>query len=299
MNLTLQQLRAFSSVARLGSFVEAARVMHLTPAALSQLVRALETEVGFRVFNRTTRHLELSWQGHAYLPHAERVLDELRTAQRMADEVREHSAGLVRLAITPLMQTTLLPPALAAFRQRQPSVIVELAEVTTERMLESVENGLADLAISYAMPVRPTLDADSVFTSRLHAVLHPTHRLAGRKSLRWGDLRREPLIFVARNMELRVRAELPSEIELDARYRTSNGISAFALVAGGAGIAIAPGYARGLATVHGLHVVELTRPVIDRRFMLYRRHGSAPTPAVDACQRFFLEYFGRAGRQRI
>lgn len=63
MNVTLRQLRAYTTVAELGSFVDAARSMHITASALSLQVSELEQTLGFRVFERTTRRLKLSVAG--------------------------------------------------------------------------------------------------------------------------------------------------------------------------------------------------------------------------------------------
>jgi DNA-binding transcriptional LysR family regulator len=299
LNISLQQLRAFASVARLGSFADAAKAMHLTPAALSLLVGSLEREVGFRVFHRTTRRVELSEQGHAYLPHAERVIDQMRAAHQIADEIRLRSTGHVRIAMTPLMQLTVLPPVFAAFRQRWPHISLELLDVPTDQVLASVDGGQADLAISYAMPVVPRIDAELLFTSPLVAVISPQHRLSAQKSLHWLDLRDEPLIFIARGMELRVGAELPPEIQLNLNHRTTNGVTAFALVASDSGIAIVPAYASSLAAVHGLCISPVVKPVIERRFMLYRRHGSDPLPGVQVCRQFLIDYFGELGNRPL
>lgn len=269
--------------------------MCLSPAALSLLVSTLERETGLHLFHRTTRRVDLSEQGHAYLPHAERALDEMRSAHRMADEIRLQRTGHVRIAMTPLMQLAVLPPVFAAFRKQWPQVSLELVDVPTDQILSSIDAGQADLAISFAMPVASGLDAERLFSSRLMAVLNPAHRFAARKNLRWSELSGEPLIFIARNMELRVRSELPPEIELNVRHSTTNGVTAFALVASDTGIAIVPAYARALVAVHSLHTAQLVQPVIERRFMLYRRHVAAPAPGVQICRQFLLDYFDGLG----
>ena len=90
--------------------------------------------------------------------------------------------------MTPLMQLALLPPVFAAFQRQWPQVSVELVEVPAEQMLMAVEGGQADLAISFKAPVGQGVDAEPLFRSRLIAVIHPAHRLASRKTLRWADL---------------------------------------------------------------------------------------------------------------
>ncbi len=301
MHVSLRQLRAFSAVARLLSFSDAARALHLTPAALSVLVRELEQAVGFRLFHRTTRRVTLSEQGQQFLEHAERVLADLRMAELAALEIRSQRSQPVRIAMTPLMYLTLLPPVFAALREREPQVQLEPVDVPAEDLLAAVEAGQADLAVSYARPAGDALEGVPLFTSRLHAVLHRAHPLAGRTVLRWSALADQPLIFIGRAMELRVRTELPASIRLNVRHAATNGVTAFALAASGAGIAIAPGYAGPIGAVHALRVLPLSHPTVDRRFMLFRRlsRAGAGAPAVDACHAFLLATFGAAGRGPI
>lgn len=299
MNLTVQQLRAFTTVARLGSFTAGARDMHLTPAALSALVRALEGEVGFALFHRSTRHVQLSEQGQHYLTHAERVLDAMRNAERMAGEIRDHRTALVRIAMTPLMHLALLPPVFVAFQRAHPHVRVDLVDIPSDRLLEGLLADEADLAVSLEVPPSDALRSELLFTSRLHAAVSVGHRLAGCDALTWAQLHGEPLILMSRAMELRVRAEVPSSAALDIRYCANNSITAFALAAGGAGIAVGPGYARPMAAVHGLRLIPLTEPEIDRRFLLYRRQHASPNAAVNTYADFLRQHFAASGAQPI
>ena len=80
MDFTSRQLRAFLLVAEHRSFSRAAEAMFLTPSGISVLIRELETQLGFRLFDRTTRHVTLTTQGESWAPVVRRTMDELRTA---------------------------------------------------------------------------------------------------------------------------------------------------------------------------------------------------------------------------
>ena len=77
MNLSTRQMRAFRHVARTGSFTRAAELAHMTQAGLSILVREMERQLGVRLFDRTTRVVQLTAAGRRMAPVAERVLHEL------------------------------------------------------------------------------------------------------------------------------------------------------------------------------------------------------------------------------
>lgn len=79
-NVTLRQLRAFSAVAEAGSFAAAARRLHLTPSALSLLIKELEGAIKVRLFDRTTRSTNLSLAGSEFYPLARKVMADLTLA---------------------------------------------------------------------------------------------------------------------------------------------------------------------------------------------------------------------------
>src|SRR5262245_31445355 len=111
MDIKIRQLRALDAIVRLGSFVEAARVLHVTPAALSLAIRELEDRLGFSVLERTTRSLRLTEAGRGYLPLAQRVLTELEDADRFA-EALQMGHGVVRVATTQVIIGSLLAAVL-------------------------------------------------------------------------------------------------------------------------------------------------------------------------------------------
>src|SRR6476660_2179784 len=76
-NITLRQMRAFIMVADTGGFAAASHRLHLTPSALSLLIKEMETLLGVRLFDRTTRSTVLSQAGMEFYPLAKKVLDDL------------------------------------------------------------------------------------------------------------------------------------------------------------------------------------------------------------------------------
>lgn len=299
MQISVRQFRAFSAIAQLGSFVEASRSLHVTPAALSLLIRDMETELGFRLFDRTTRRVVLSHAGQQYFHYAEGVLAGIRRAEQFAHDLRLQRSGVVRIAMTHVMNWVLLPPVFRAFQQQWPHVRIEPVDVPTHEIVQSVETGLADLAVSFRVPVGDAVEVTPLFTSRAHAVLPRDHAFASRKRLPWKALHDQPIIFIGQGSELRIRAELPQSIELHARYEVSNTITALGLVASGAGVAICAGYVWPMARLHGLHCVPLDQPVANRQFVLYRNQQRAASPAVQAYRDFLLAHYAGLGSRPV
>jgi DNA-binding transcriptional LysR family regulator len=295
MNVSFRQLRAFTTISRLGSFVEAARAMHVTPAALSVVIRDLEETLGFRLFDRTTRRVDLSEVGRQYFQYAEQVLLDLRKAELFAQDVAQRKTGLVRLATTQVVTWVLLPPAFAAFNKKWPDIRLEPIDIPTDQIISAVEGGQADLAINLERPVADNIEALPLFQSRQYLICTSRHRFARRKSVRWDELANEPIIVVGRGAELRIRSELPPGLVLQMRHEAANTSTALALAASGAGSVICAGYVKPLSRMHDLRSIPLCEPTMVRRFTLYRNRARSTTPAVREHQAFLLDYFARTG----
>jgi LysR family transcriptional regulator, carnitine catabolism transcriptional activator len=186
-----------------------------------------------------------------------------------------------------------------AFQQRWPQVRIDPVDVPTDQIIGSVETGQADLAVSFNAPVGDAIEVTPLFISRVHAVFHSGHPLGRRKSVQWEDLNSEPIIFIGRGSELRIRSELPDHVNLVSRYEVNNTITALALVASGAGVAICAGYVKPMTRMHGLRSIPLTDPVVDRAFMLYRNRSRAMAPAVASYQDFLLDHYASLGTRPV
>src|ERR1700719_566800 len=131
-NFTVRQgaldgVEAFLSVARYRSFRRAAAELGVTPSAISQAVRTLETRVGAALFIRTTRSVGLTEAGERLLSRAKRAFDELVAASEVARELGQRPPGLLRLSVPRLVVPILLEPLIASFCQAYPEVEVEIA----------------------------------------------------------------------------------------------------------------------------------------------------------------------------
>src|SRR5215207_7115899 len=101
MNFDLADLRAFVAVADLGSFSAASQTLHLSQPALSRRVEKLEVALGFRLFERTTRKVELNAMGRSFIPKARHVLNELESALLGMTDLSDRLRGQVSIACVP------------------------------------------------------------------------------------------------------------------------------------------------------------------------------------------------------
>ena len=126
MNLKLRQLAGFVAVARLGSFSASARELNMTQPAFSQQIRQLETALGVRLLERTTRHVALTEAGERVLELVQRPLDDLRDAETYLQDLSAIGQGRVALASLPSVASALGIGALTRFKKQYPATQIRL-----------------------------------------------------------------------------------------------------------------------------------------------------------------------------
>lgn len=157
----LPALAAFSCVARHGSFSRAATELAVSPSALSQTIRALEAQLGVRLFNRTTRRVGLTEQGARFLRELGPGLAQIHGALQTLEAQRELPAGHLRITAPRIAADRLVLPHLPAFCQRYPQVQVELTiqPALTDLVAEGYDVGIRlgeSLALGMvALPLGP------------------------------------------------------------------------------------------------------------------------------------------------
>lgn len=143
----LSLLESFVRVAELGSFSEAARRLRSSKSVVSRQVAALETELGARLFHRTTRSLTLTEPGQAYFAQVSRILAEIEEANQSVTQLQAAPRGRLQVAAPMSFGFLHLAPALPEFLAHWPQVDIEMA--MTDRFVDLVEDGF-DVAVRIA-----------------------------------------------------------------------------------------------------------------------------------------------------
>jgi DNA-binding transcriptional LysR family regulator len=135
----LDGLLAFWKVAEHRGFTAAAAALEVSPSALSQTIRLLETRLGVRLLNRTTRSVSLTEAGEAYLSQIAPALSDVISASEQLHAVQGQPAGLLRINAARISTVMVLQPLLAGFLQRYPGVQIELTN--DEGYVDIVDRG--------------------------------------------------------------------------------------------------------------------------------------------------------------
>ncbi|GAA3764813.1 LysR family transcriptional regulator [Salinactinospora qingdaonensis] len=184
-------LQAFVAVAEEQHFGEAAVRLRIAQPALSKQIAKLETAVGGRLFDRTSRRVELTPAGAALLPEARAALAQARAALRHAQALAGRLSGVLRVGF---MTGAIQPPLLRAFERSFPDVEVDLKRYDWFDQVACLHDGRADVAFVCPPIEDPELSIEVLADQPRLAVLSLEHPLADRGELSILDLRDDPVI---------------------------------------------------------------------------------------------------------
>ncbi len=187
----LNALRAFEAAARHLSFTKAAEELHVTPAAISHQIKALEEQLGVPLFRRLTRALRLTQAGQAALPPLRDGFDKLADA---VDLLRAHEeSGAITVSLDPSFAAKWLVPRLDRLRAAHPDLDVRLD--ATDKLVDFQRDNV-DLAIRYGGGNYPGLEAERLISEEIFPVCSPKLREGPEPLAQPGDLRHHTLIHL-------------------------------------------------------------------------------------------------------
>ncbi len=241
-NLHIRQLKAYQAIISTGSATAAAELLSVSQPAISRALAALETDLGFQLFDRRGRHLVHSDKGRRFYRMIEPTLSGLDALPEIIDDVRSERGSPLRIAsIGPLLHSKYLPFALHEFQNLFPDLRLEVRYLDRFEIEHWVANLNADIALTMLPVDHPSLKHRELVTVNAVAVLPVGHPLASKPELGPTDFRGERVIMPERKARLRQladRAMLDSKQPLPIAIETSSEVTTCHLIAAGLGVGI-------------------------------------------------------------
>ncbi len=193
--MDVQALRTFVEVARRQGFTRASETLHVTQPAISKTVRALEEELGTPLLVRERRRVTLTQAGRLVFERAQGILDALRVIEEEVGDVAALRRGRLRIGMPPIVGVAFFPTLLAEFHTAHPGIVLELREEGSHHIEALVVNRELDVG-AVVLPTDEKAFGTMPFVhDDLHAVLHPTHPLARRRSIELRELEGTPFVL--------------------------------------------------------------------------------------------------------
>jgi len=209
MNETLdsRQLTAFAVLAKTESYSEAARQLHLTPSAIHHAMRALEEDVGCRLFAKLGKKIVLTEAGEALLHHVLHVLDELDQARQTLTHLNKWGTRRLRVAADALFLSVFLRPVLLRFHKEFPNVLLQVRSSDPDESFNLLENRGVDVILTEQPAVNDAVDFFPIMTDRFHLIVKTGHPLAVNHSANSDDFGKYPCFLVRSSNQQRKQVE--------------------------------------------------------------------------------------------
>ncbi|MBG9390411.1 LysR family transcriptional regulator [Caenimonas aquaedulcis] len=295
----LADLRAFIAAAELRSFAAAAKTLHLSLPAFSRRISNLEARLGVKLFDRTTRSVELTLLGSRFLREITPVVEDLDRSVVGLRGAAHLEAGDVTIGCVFSAVHHFMPAVIDSYRERHPNVLVRIIEDGADGVFASVKHGEVDFGINYIGMQEPDVEFTPLMQDAYVLACRSDHELARRRSVRWDELGAWDQVRVAQASRNRVfidhaLAAAPSQRRPVCEVRHVSTL--IGLVEAGLGVAIVPQLTvpRKPAGVVGIPL----KPSVTRSIGLIQRTGRTLSPAAAAFAKLLLQTSKTGARVR-
>jgi len=278
MNPSYRQLKAFLAAVRYKNFTKAAQHMHISQAGLSAMIKELEAQVGCRLLYRTTRLVDLTPQGAAFLSSAEAAVAAIDAA---ADAVQlvEGERRALRVAVTPLVANSLLPGALAKLRREVPGLSVEVKDVDPEKIQALVDSGGVDAGYGLFFRAASGMARRALFSTDLVMVSSASRRKVA-ADIPWNRLDGAALIALPKENPIQILVDehmAQAGAQAAQRMEVTHIETVIAMVSSELGVAVLPSICAGVAARYRVRLGRMAQAADALHYYCITRSGR-PTP---------------------
>ena len=289
LNLNLRQLKAFIGVAETCNFTKTAQKLHISQAALSSSIRELEGQLSCRLFERTTRSVELTAAGREFLPVAAAVVAKLEAATHQLQHFGQFGVSRLRLGFTPMLASNVVPDVLDEFQRQFPTVQVEVVDAGPQELQQQVDSDELDAAfgafeqkisgMSHLQIVPATLML--VYTDQFSDI---------EESISWQQVFEYPLIAMSDKSPIQKLVNgmaKKTAADICSRMVVNQLDTALGMVEKGFGVAVFPSFAQTACRRYQVRTASIFPPVNINYFRIMKA-GKEASAAVDCITQLLI-----------
>lgn len=304
MEFTSRQLRAFHLVAQHRNFARAAETLFITPSGVSVLIREFERQLGFRVFDRTTRQVSLTAQGRDLFAVTQPGLSALDVAVSRIEQAEKGRSQWISIGTTPWFAANVLPPAIKEFREQRPDLRIRLFDAGLSAIERRIEAGKLDLGLGIFKRM-PGIRRVPFFRFSLMVAWPDKGIVFRRGATSWSEISGQTLISLTTNYphQQLIDEQLAETGVAWTQGQTVNLLDTqIGLVEAGEGIAIIPSFGMLACRSRKVTMSELVDPVVNLDFYeICSRGRTLPAEAVEFSaflKMYIARWAGDANRRR-
>jgi LysR family carnitine catabolism transcriptional activator len=301
MNITSRQLKAFVLTARHQSFSRAAEQLFITQSGMSVLVRELETQLGVRLFERTTRKVSLTQFGTQFLPIADRSLRELEEAAAKLSRSAAAANDCLSIGAAPFPAAEIMPHAISAYATLNPRLHIQMVDAERPRLIEMVQSEKIDVAVLIGSQDEPRGTRKTSLARFALMLICPAD---GRRELPlevcWAEIAGLRLVGLPREFPIQqlvdeqlARAGRSAPADLTCNYIETQ----IAMVEAGVGVAVTPTSAASACVKRKLTMHALVDPVVWTDFCWVTNRSRELSPHAEDFGHFLRDYLSHIADQ--
>lgn len=255
--MTLKQIKSFLILARTLNYAHAAAELYISQSGLSLTIKALEENLGGKLFKRNTRKVELTEEGRSLIPYARRLMANWDEMEYDLKQRFQFNRGSLSLASMPYITHAVLPEVIQQFLAQHPSINFSIHDITNESVIELVKDSIFELGICFEPSVIDQLEFKPLFNEDFVALLPRKHLLADRQVISWAELCENRFVTLQKPSVVRHLVDQycqAKQFSLDVQIECHQVTSMCNFVAMGAGVTVIPR--------HFQHSIDTQRTVI-------------------------------------
>ncbi|MEO7338532.1 MAG: LysR substrate-binding domain-containing protein [Caldimonas sp.] len=194
--MELRHLRYFDALAEALNFTRAAQRLHVTQSTLSHQIRQLEEELGYPLFDRTTKKVTMTEAGEVLRSHMVPALQQIDRGVQALRDAPPTLQGTIRLGTTHSFNTRLVPRCVSSFLAGAASIHVSVEELSARNIVRGIMSGKLDLGVSYRPDDATGLWFEPLYNEELRLVVSSTHPMARRRRVRMVELHRCRMVML-------------------------------------------------------------------------------------------------------
>lgn len=155
--MQLRHIELISAILRAGSLTQAAALLHISQPAASKMLAHAELQIGFPLFRRVRGRLKATPELEAMAPAMEKLHEDLGSIRRLAENLKRHPKGRIRVGSIPALGLGLLPQAIKACRDREPGIVFDVHTYHSAELVDRLHVRQLDLAVAFDADEKPGL----------------------------------------------------------------------------------------------------------------------------------------------
>ena len=292
--MTIIQLEYLLAVANFGSFSIAADHCFVTQPSLSMQIKALESELGVMLLDRSKKPVVPTEAGEVVLQQAREALREYNSIKEVVQQFKSEIAGRIRLGVIPTIAPYLLHKFIPEFLSRYPKVELEVREMHTEQLVEQMNRDRIDVALVAGGTCGDEFTEYELFDDRFYAYVSPTNSLYKKSNILLSDIDMRELVLLSRGncMRDQVLELCQAHKSSQSRYYFESGSldTLMRIVDCTNNITIIPEMAiEYIGKEHSRQVKSLIKGAYSRKIALAVRRTYVKLSIVDALQKTIID----------